>query len=574
MLAGVPPFQGATGESVLRQQLVEPPRPIATFRPGVPPAVERAVARALAKAPADRWPTAGAFAAALAARDGAAPAPPPPPPAPRRLWLAGAVVTLAAAGLGVLALRARRLPARSVAVLCFANLSTDSADVYLADGLSEEITARLGQVRQLVVKSRTSVSHFCRRPSDDPGRALRVANLVSGSVRRDGHRLRVTVALERADRGVRVWGDEFDGPDTAVLGFEERIASTVAHATAGRVSAAEQAALAAPPTRDALAYDHYLRGNHYLAQRTARGVERGIAEYQAAARLDPQFVDALARLAYGYALLLYYGWPYQGLPADSLVALTRTYADRALAADSGVAEGWLARGRLLEVLHPRTYEGAVAAYRRAAALDPQDAEIANILGATLRELGDDSGAVAAFHRALALEPDRATTLSLLGIQAGLERRYDAARRWTDSALAVDPGFYEAYVARGFYRLFAGDTAGARADVQVAAQLPSGVHLAEQTLLALIETREGRVPAARQRSERMLHALGAHRPTPLQGSLVAQALAAAGERAQALDVLERVEPRGAALWFWLRPAGLDPLRSDRRFVALVAQARER
>ncbi len=236
-----------------------------------------------------------------------------------------------------------------------------------------------------------------------------MATLVSGSVRRDGHRLRVAVALERATTGVRLWGDVFDGPDTAVLRFEETIATAVAQATAGRLTSAERKSLASPPTRDPLAHDHYLRGNHYLAQRTARGVERAITQYGAAVRLDPQFVEALARLAYGYALFLYYGWPYHSLTADSLLTLTRVNADRALATDSTLAEAWLARGRLLEVLHPRTYEGAIAAYQRAAALDSQDAEVLNILRASLRELGDDSAAVRAFHRALLLEPDRATT---------------------------------------------------------------------------------------------------------------------------------------------------------------------
>lgn len=240
--------------------------------------------------------------------------------------------------------------------------------------------------------------------------------------------------------------------------------------------------------------------------------------------------------------------------------------------DSTLAEAWLARGRFLEVLHPRTYEGAIVAYQRAVALDSLDAEVHNILGASLRELGDDSGAVRAFHRALLLEPDRATTLTLLGIQAALDRHYAAARRWTDSALAVDPGFYEAYVSRGFYRLFSGDTAGARADAEVALQLPSGSHLGEETLLVLIGARERRMPAARARATQMLQALGSGRPSPLQGSLVAQALVAVGDRERALAVLERVRPRGAALWFWLRPAGFDPLRADPRFVHLVAESR--
>jgi hypothetical protein len=128
------------------------------------------------------------------------------------------------------------------------------------------------------------------------------------------------------------------------------------------------------------------------------------------------------------------------------------------------------------------------------------------------------------------------------------------------------------VSRGFYRLFSGDTTGARADAQVALQLPSGSHLGEETLLVLIDARERRIPAARTRATDMLRALGSGPPSPLQGSLVAQALVAAGERERALTVLARVRPRGAALWFWLRPAGFDPLHGDPRFVRLVAESR--
>src|SRR5437773_5177806 len=145
----------------------------------------------------------------------------------------------------------------------------------------------------------------------------------------------------------------------------------------------------------------------------------------------------------------------------------------------GMATVWLAQDlkldRLiaLKVLRPDIASALTA--ERASALDARDPEILNILGASLRELGDDSGAVQAFHHALQLDPDRATTLTLLGIQASVAGRYDEALRWADSALSVDPGFYDAYVSRGFYRLFLGDSAGAHADAQVALQLPTGSH---------------------------------------------------------------------------------------------------
>src|SRR2546426_959166 len=155
MLAGVPPFQGATAESVLRQPLLETPRPLAAFRPGVPAEMERAVATALAKVPADRWPSGAAFAAALA--QGAGPPVRPATRVGRRILGVAAATACVVMGIALLSSRLVGRPAASVAVLCFANLSRDSSDVYLADGLTEEITARLGQVTRLLVKSRTSV---------------------------------------------------------------------------------------------------------------------------------------------------------------------------------------------------------------------------------------------------------------------------------------------------------------------------------------------------------------------------------------------------------------------------------
>src|SRR3989442_8191277 len=113
----------------------------------------------------------------------------------------------------------------SIAVLYFDNLSRDTSDAYLADGLTEEIIARLGQLERLAVKSRAAVQRF-RRSGTDPlaaARALRVARLVTGSVRRAGNRLRVTVELVRASDREHVWGDLYDRPDADLLAVEEDV---------------------------------------------------------------------------------------------------------------------------------------------------------------------------------------------------------------------------------------------------------------------------------------------------------------------------------------------------------------
>src|SRR2546425_716448 len=212
------------------------------------------------------------------------------------------------------------LPA-SVAVLYFE--SPDSADAYLADGLTEAIITRLGRVERFTVKSRNAVRRFRGTSTDDPaalGRALGVTYLVSGSVRRTGQRgLHVSVELARAATGVHVWGAQYDRGDRALQAVEAEAARAVATALGGALAPAEQTALAPRSTPDPGAYDHFLRGNYELAQRTPRAVGRAIQEYQTAARLDPGYTPALARVALGYALFLDWGWPYAGLAPDGVL---------------------------------------------------------------------------------------------------------------------------------------------------------------------------------------------------------------------------------------------------------------
>src|SRR5438128_2818397 len=168
-------------------------------------------------------------------------------------------------------------PPHSVAVLYFDNLSRDSTDLYLADGITEEIISRLGQVERLTVKPRYAVRRFRARSAVDPaglGRTLGVTHLVTGSLQRAGPRLRVRVELVIATSGTRLWGETYDRPAGDVLAIEDDIAQAVAGEVIGRLAHAERAALAARPTRNAEAYDHYLKGNFYLSRSTSEAVVR------------------------------------------------------------------------------------------------------------------------------------------------------------------------------------------------------------------------------------------------------------------------------------------------------------
>jgi len=463
-------------------------------------------------------------------------------------------------------------------VLYFDNLSRDSSDLYLADGLTEELIARLGQLERLQLKSRNAVRRYRGAADVDPtavGRALGVAYLVSGSVRRSGARLRVTVEMVRATTGLRVWGDQYDRAETDALAIQEDVARAVATAIAGRLAPAERQALAAGPTRNPAAYDHYLRANFYLRQRQAAVVARAIAEYERAAILDSTFAAAAAGAATAYYVWMNWGWEHPTLSRDSLLARGFAWAERAVRVNPSSGPAWRARGNLLRYRYPKNPDSALAALERAVSLDPRDAESRHFLALALAFDLQDSAAVAGFRHALALEPRRPITLHSLAWFAENGRRYDEARGLLDSALAVDPSFHPGYLRRAQIWLLLGDPAAALRDVEKAAGLVAADPIRQRTTLTEVMVALGDTIAARALIDSVLA------PVPSDSfagtwAAVAYALVALGDHERAIALMEAVHQHtlGREFAFWSRFPQLDPIRSDPRFLRLVEQARGR
>lgn len=567
MLAGEPPFTGPSARAVVARVLNDRPRPIRTLRPTLPSHVDRALAAGLAKVPADRPAGTRAFVDLLTR----------PSSARRHLsvrYLAWALVGTAAvvaAAVWILWLRVRPPSASpaSVAVLEFE--SVDSADAYIADGVTEAVITSLGRVERLTVKSRSAVRRFRSASRTDPaalGQALGVAYLVSGGVRRSGRGLHVGSELLRAEDGVHLWGAQYEPGDSGLQDIEEDVARAVAMTITGKLAPAEQVALARRRTRDPEAYDRFLRGNYNLAKRTPREVSRAIAEYSAAAQLDPSFAPAFARVALGYALFLDWGWEYPGLAPDSVLARGFAAADRSLEQDSGSADAWMARGFLLSFQNPRTFAGVPRAFARAVALDPRNPEAHHQFGMALLWLGQDSAAAEMYGRALRLEPERAITLFNLARVRMRQRRYPEAKRWLDSALAVDPAADYAYVLRALAQLRLANLAEARADAGTAVRLRAGFRHPGETVLALADLQAGDTAAARARVERLDREIrSSGHVTVTDAAWIGRALVALGEQDRAIEWLERA-PRGARLWFYLRAPEFDTMRGNLRFGRLV------
>ena len=437
----------------------------------------------------------------------------------------------------------------SVAVLYFDNLSRDTADAYLADGLTEEIIARLGAVPRIAVKSRFEVRPMRgHAPSDLAalGRRLNAAYLLSGTVQRGGARVRVRVELIRAATRARVWGDQFDQPDGDVLAIEEAIGRGVVLGIAGAVLPSERVALGGRPTRSAAAYDLYLQGRAAF-NREDQG--KAIPLFQRALAEDSTFALAWAALARAWTEAAD-SWrpPREAYPAARAAGL------RALALDSNRAEAWVALvAPTLALDHDPVAAERMA--RRAIELSPGLPDAWTNLGFTQWNLGRSREGLEAMSHAWDLDTLSRVSASYRLIALEFAGRYEEAvafaHRVGVSASAAEVGAALARhdcagAAPGLARMWrTGWSAGDYVRALVCANRLADARLAVDSIVAQTRVRYFNPYA------------------------VASAFAALGERDSAYAWLEATFD-DRTNWYsaiTFQPAW-DPYRSDPRFIALM------
>jgi DNA-binding winged helix-turn-helix (wHTH) protein len=205
-------------------------------------------------------------------------------------------------GRGSLPAAVHALPGRvTLAVLPFENLSSDPEREYLADGLTEETIAALGQIDpdHLGVIGRTSVMAYrkTKKTIGEIGSDLGATYLIESTLRTEGGRFRVTSKLIRVADQVQVWSASYDSEPTGILNFQRELSAVIAEQIRLRLSPERLSALARRQTRNAQAYDLYLRGRHYWYQLTPPTTKRAVEYFSRATQLDPEYALALSGLA-------------------------------------------------------------------------------------------------------------------------------------------------------------------------------------------------------------------------------------------------------------------------------------
>ncbi|HEY3520036.1 MAG TPA: tetratricopeptide repeat protein, partial [Rhodanobacteraceae bacterium] len=366
-------------------------------------------------------------------------------------------------------------PEASVAILPFADLSEAKDQDYFCDGLAEEILNVLASIRGLHVASRTSSFRFRGSDADarEIGRALNVAAIMEGSVRKAGDRLRVTAQLIDAGNGYHLWSENFDRRLEDIFAIQEEIARSVARAL--RVSLKGAAKLdrdcSCHAPSDMRAYEFYLRGRQIQSVKSSDNWTKAPEMFRRAIALDPDYAQAHAGLADSLAQLLI--WRILQ-PADVLEEALAA-AKHALELAPQLAEAHVAHANTLSLAGDDA--GAVAAFERAIELDPELYEAHYYFGRHCFARGEHARAIEEFEAAHRVRPDEFQAISLASNAAdslGDPARGDALVRMAlPSALAeiaADPENGRAlYLAAGM-QLRLGDVEGARRSIETALRL--------------------------------------------------------------------------------------------------------
>jgi DNA-binding SARP family transcriptional activator/TolB-like protein/tetratricopeptide (TPR) repeat protein len=514
----------------------------------------------------------------------AAPSPARVQRGPRRAWVVGVGLAVLFLAATVPLVRGRDSSGRAtdpdsaarIAVLDLELLAPDTLDKYLSSGLAEEINSSLSRFGDLRIKSRGAVRSVLASGVTDPiqlGRALHVDYLVEGSVRHLGQSLKVAIQLTKTSDGFQLWRKDFDSPTSALPALHDRIAREVASKVGSRLTRGDSVFRRRPLTTDAVAYEHYLRGNYYLARRTPPTVAQAIAQYRIAAARDSSFAAAKARIAYSYSLLLDWGWAYAGRSTDQLLHEGLELTDNALRLDSLSTDAWMARAYLLATADPVHMAGAAEAFEHAIALDPRNTEAIHQYGQVHEALGNWDAAMEAFRRTLLLEPDRSLPYVAMASIAWKRGSPAMARRLYDSALVIDPGASYILSSRALLRLVAqSEVNGGLQDAETAVHVEDGYSIPPHAVLAVALAKSGSVERAKLEVDRALSEIpDPSAPSPTDARFISSALLAVGRREEALRLLERARPRGAWLWFYCLAPDFEPIRNDPRFVRMMQDA---
>jgi TolB-like protein/Flp pilus assembly protein TadD len=347
----------------------------------------------------------------------------------------GALVSIAA-GFFLLPRAVAHKVDKSIAVLPFENLSDDQDNAYFADGIQDDVLTNLSKIGDLKVISRTSVMQYRGRPSNlrDIGKALGVSNILEGSVRRSGNKVRVNVQLIDANTDKHIWASDYDRDVTDVFAIQSDLAREIANALKATLSPAEESQMTRKPTENGEAYLAFVQAHDLsCAMEDLAKLKQSAQLYERAIELDPNFALALARYSQLESWMLR---THDGSSSEHREK-ARALAERALQAQPDLPEAHLALG-FSYYYGDNNYEAALKEFEIAQRALPNESEAYLAIGAIQRRQGKWAESTANLEKAVSLNPKDTWPLQNLAFNYQMLRDFDAANRTVDRGLLINP----------------------------------------------------------------------------------------------------------------------------------------
>ena len=368
----------------------------------------------------------------------------------------------------------KKILEKSIAVLPFANMSSDKEQDYFCYGITEDILNDLTHIEGIQVVSRTSSFAFKDKNLDirEIGKKLGVHNIVEGSVRKAGNQLRITAQLINVDDGFHIWSERYDRDLKDVFAIQNEIAQNIVQALEIKLSEKEKNELVKVKTENVKAYDFYIQGRIYYRQLHHSSTEYAIELFSRAIQIDTNYALAYAGLADSYSQFYMYFDRNEDNLRQALAA-----SEKALELDPELAEAHSSRGIVLtqikqykeaekefEIaiqLNPRLFvayyqggrtykvqgkhEQALRLFEKATHVRPEDYESAIFVASAYGDLNmkiemkeANQRAIELVRKHLELYPDDARAYYLGAITLSQEGEVDEALKWTEKAVSIEP----------------------------------------------------------------------------------------------------------------------------------------
>ena len=371
----------------------------------------------------------------------------------RKLAIIQMLAVIAAAALSGYLWLARNRPnapstnKTSIAVLPFVDLSPAKDQAYFSDGFAEQLINDLAQVSGLKVVGRSSSFQFRGKDVDlrDVGRKLGVANVLEGSVQRDGNHVRVTAELVKTADGFQLWSQTYDREINDILAVQDEIALAAAGALQLKLlGSTGQPVASTLRSENPEAYQAYLQAKYFSARGQAKeDLSKALSYADQAIKLDPNYASAWAQRSQVLETMSGLGL----IESNVGFRKARESAEKAIALDPNLAAGYLRLARI-QMSHDWDWDGADASLKKAAMLEPGSAEVAHGRAYLERRLGRVDEAIELYKLSIALDPLRSNSHLALADELYRVGRYEEALATLQKAEELNPQLSSLHLTRG------------------------------------------------------------------------------------------------------------------------------